>query len=106
MQSTSITVLVQRRKSNGITCASGHDLDPPSAFSPLVVGTGVCGLFQDKLRDLRTIIFVPSRSNGVTRSVARGWRGAALLTLSDRTRVSKRMQIVPCIADACDVARA
>lgn len=46
-----------KKRHGYITCASGHDLDPPAgAFSLLVVGTGVCGLFQDKLQDLRTAI--------------------------------------------------
>lgn len=49
---------VRRRKSNGITCASGYATLTPEYLSAVRVGTSVCGLFRDKLQGLRTIIFV------------------------------------------------
>jgi len=56
-------------------------------FCMYVVGTSVCGLFRDKLRDLRTIIFVLAQSNGVQHGAA-DFSGIALSRFSKSDVIS------------------
>jgi len=83
MQSTSISLRATTKKQRHYVCVRIRDLDPWMPFCMYVVGTSVCGLFRDKLRDLRTIIFVLAQSNGVERGAVDS-SGIALSRFSKR----------------------